>query len=178
MTEKEKMQYAKNYIDQLANGINPLNGEPIRDDDIVNNIHISRCLFYVSFVLQNSIENDKNSSKNKLPFNISAEQLSKFQFSDDGITISEIVKRINNLVDLETFKKLQYTVISDWLVDIGMLEVITKSDGKHSKRPTKQGEDLGIKTEQKTGYNGPYVAVTYNREAQQFIIDNLLDLVL
>ena len=78
---------------------------------------------------------------------------------------------------MEAFKKLQYTVISDWLVDIGMLEVITKSDGKHSKRPTKQGEDFGIKTEQKIGYNGPYIAVTYNREAQQFIIDNLLDLI-
>ena len=53
MTEKEKMQYAKNYIDQLANGINPLNGEAAQDNDIVNNIHISRCLFYVSSVLQN-----------------------------------------------------------------------------------------------------------------------------
>ena len=29
MTEKELLIHAKNYIDKLANGINPLTGEPV-----------------------------------------------------------------------------------------------------------------------------------------------------
>ncbi len=56
MTELETLERAKMYIDKLANGINPLNDEPVKDDDIVNNIRISRCLFYVSNILKNVIE--------------------------------------------------------------------------------------------------------------------------
>ena len=51
-TDQEIMQRAKLYIDKLANGINPLTDEPLREDDIVNNVRISRCLFYVSGVLE------------------------------------------------------------------------------------------------------------------------------
>ena len=38
MTELEKIAYAKSFIDKLANGINPLDGTPIPDDDVANNV--------------------------------------------------------------------------------------------------------------------------------------------
>jgi len=47
MTENEKIQYAKAFIDKLARGINPLDDSFIRDDDIVNNVRISRCFFCI-----------------------------------------------------------------------------------------------------------------------------------
>ena len=47
MTELEKIAYAKSFIDKLANGINPLDDTPIPDDDIANNVRLSRCFFYV-----------------------------------------------------------------------------------------------------------------------------------
>ena len=36
-------------------GINPLNGEKVKDDDLINNIRISRCLFYVNDVLNDIV---------------------------------------------------------------------------------------------------------------------------
>lgn len=36
MTEQEKLHHAKHYIDSLANGLNPLDGTPIPEQDIVN----------------------------------------------------------------------------------------------------------------------------------------------
>ena len=42
MTEQEKLHHAKHYIDSLANGVNPLDGTPIPEQDIVNNVKISR----------------------------------------------------------------------------------------------------------------------------------------
>ena len=48
MTEIEKIADAKTFIDKLANGINPLDDTPIPEDDIVNNIRLSCCFFYVS----------------------------------------------------------------------------------------------------------------------------------
>ena len=55
-TELEIMTHAKHYIDQMANGVNPLTGEPANESDIINNVRISRCLFYVSDVLRQVIE--------------------------------------------------------------------------------------------------------------------------
>ena len=51
MEEKEKIAIAQDWVRQLANGINPLNGNILKDDDVVNNVHISRCLFYVADLL-------------------------------------------------------------------------------------------------------------------------------
>lgn len=46
MDEVEKIKYTKAFIDSLAEEINPLNGEPILEDDLLNNIRISHCMFY------------------------------------------------------------------------------------------------------------------------------------
>ena len=51
MNDRNKSIIAKDWILKLANGINPLDGSAIPDGDIVNNVHISRCLFYVSELL-------------------------------------------------------------------------------------------------------------------------------
>lgn len=60
--------HAMDYIDDLARGINPFTKEEIDDNDIINNVKISRCLFYVSDVLDTVIAGDrlKNSKKHKL----------------------------------------------------------------------------------------------------------------
>ena len=57
MTELETLQRAKMYLDKLANGINPLTDSLLPDSDCVNQVRISRCLFYVSDVLRKLIEN-------------------------------------------------------------------------------------------------------------------------
>lgn len=56
MTEQEKLHRAKYYVDSLANGLNLLDGTPIPEQDIVNNVRISRCLFFVSDVLRKQID--------------------------------------------------------------------------------------------------------------------------
>ena len=79
MTEIEKIEYAKAYIDKLANGINPLTDQPIPDHELLNHVRISRCLFYVSDVLRQVAENggigkpEKKEKKKKQPFHLSAE---------------------------------------------------------------------------------------------------------
>lgn len=45
MEEMEILKRAKSYIDCLANGINPLVNQPIKEDDLVNNVKLSRCFF-------------------------------------------------------------------------------------------------------------------------------------
>ena len=57
MTELEKIEYAKSFIDKLADGINPLDDTPLREEDAANNVRLSRCFFYVSDILRQVIEN-------------------------------------------------------------------------------------------------------------------------
>lgn len=176
MTDLEIMQRAKTYMDKLANGINPLDDTTLSENDIVNNVRISRCLFYVSDVLRQVIENGGNISKKKTPkenFNISFEDVQKFSFSNTPIPVSEIAKRINEINPNDNMKKISYRHITDWLIGIEMLYLVTKPDGKTVKRPTENGNQLGITTELRHGMNGNYTVVLYDRNAQQFIIDNM-----
>lgn len=50
---------------KMANGINPLTGESVPDNDLINNIRISRCLFYVNNILGEVLENASKKKKTK-----------------------------------------------------------------------------------------------------------------
>lgn len=46
MTELDKIARAQMYLEKLANGIDPLTNTEVPQNDIVNNVRISRCMFY------------------------------------------------------------------------------------------------------------------------------------
>lgn len=164
------------YIDKLAKGINPLDDSIIPEEDIINNVRLSRCLFYVSDVLRQVIDNGGTVSVNnnkKEAFNIIFNEIEKFQFSDTPIPVSKIAELINSLVSNANMKKLTHKHITDWLISIEMLQINTKPDGKTTKKPTAHGNEIGITTEERIGLNGKYIVVLYDRQAQQFIVDNI-----
>ena len=176
MTELEKLQRAKIYIEKLANGINPLDDTSIPDNDVVNNIRLSRCFFYVADTLRQVIEKGGSisiSKPKKGKFIISPERAANFPFSNTGLPVSEIINRLNSLVDTESMKKLSHRQVTSWLVNIGMLTINVDSNGKNVKRPTSQGEEIGIYTEERNSMRGEYTVVMYNLEAQHFLIDNI-----
>ena len=57
MTDLETLERAKTYMEKLANGINPLDNSIIPDNDVVNNVRLSRCFFYIADVLRQVIDN-------------------------------------------------------------------------------------------------------------------------
>ena len=57
MTELEMIERAKMYMDKLANGVNPIDDTLAPEEDIINNVRLSRCFFFVSDVLRRVIEN-------------------------------------------------------------------------------------------------------------------------
>ena len=121
------------------------------------------------------IDKYKPDKKGKLPFVITREQLEKFQFSDEPISVSVITFRINSLVTDANRKKLRSSEITDWLVSIDFLAVVEISGHKY-KFPTKKGEALGLSVERREAESGElYDVVVYNRAAQELIIDNLAE---
>lgn len=180
MEEFEILCRAKTYIDKLANGINPLNNQMLEENDIVNNIRLSRCFFYVSDVLRQVIENGgvvRKSRNKRKPFQISDEELNKFEYSEEPSAITFIVKRINTLINQNEVKRLSYRVVLNWLKDIGVLEDANGRYGKAKVCPSKLGEELGLSIEKRINNRGEYFAIYYNRNAQEFIINHIQEII-
>ena len=178
MTDLEIMQHAKDYLDKLAKGIDPLTGREVPENDIINNIRISRCLNYVSDVLWQVIENGgvigAPPKKGELaPYALPFDARGRYAFGDWPLSASQIAQRLNELVDLEAMQKLKTTSITKFLLQSGLLFEEEGPGGSKNKRPTEAGWKLGIATQQRSGQNGDYTAVVYDRQAQQFILDNL-----
>ena len=182
MTELEKMQRAKMYIDKLANGINPLSDTALSSDSVLNEIHLLRCFFYVSDILQQVIDNGgqiKKIAKKRsdlLPFELSKERRSEILINEQPVMISHFTNQINSLINDEVMRKLKTTSLTEWLVEKAFLreELIHE---KRRKIPTVHGKNHGITVEERSGQYGTYTAVMYNSVAQQLLIDNLDEII-
>ena len=146
MTELELVQHAKTYLDKMANGVDPLTGEPINEGDLLNNVRISRCLFYVSGILEKVIANGGYvGTKPKVvkeEFALPDGAAASFRFSDKPIPVSEIAARLNELKQRENMKDLTGAKIADWLAAKGILEIRQDQQGKKHKE-TELTEDIG-----------------------------------
>ena len=174
MTELEKIAYARSFIDKLAKGINPLDGTRIPEGDIANNVRLSRCFSYVSEILGQVYENGGIGKIEKtIPFAVTAEQLRYFEYSQYGITASEITRRLSDVVKNPQMKSLSVQKLNQWLIEAGFLYEGTDLQGKPRKMPTEKGSQLGILTEKKMGRDGEYIAILFDTRAQHFIVDNI-----
>jgi len=178
MTEIEKAISAKDCMDKLSNGIDPISDEVLPKDTVLNNVELSRTFFYISDILRQVIENGGNVAKRAQnrsylpPFKLPVEQHNQIELTKDPAMIKQFTDRINSLIDENTMQKLKVTSITNWLVDNGFLceEII---NGKKRKKPTKEGENLGIYSEAREGQYGGYLAILYKESAQKHIVNNL-----
>ena len=175
MTEIEEIKYAKSIIESLARGINPLSGETISDDAVINNVKISRCLFYVIDVLEKLCQGEyiKKENITKAPFIIKEGELDNFDYADDGISMTDIIRRINDIVGYDG-RKIKRGLIIDWLIEDGFI-VESENSGHKFKLPTRKGIKAGIFIEERFGVNGSYRAVMYDKNAQRMIIEHLTE---
>ncbi len=174
MTELEKIAYARSFMEKLANGINPLDDTPIPENDLANNVRLSRCFFYVSDILRQVYENGGiGKVERTIPLAVTNEQLMRFEFSQYPITASEIARRLSDVVKNPQMKSLSVPKLNQWLIEAGLLYESTDHQGKPRKMPTDKGNQLGIFTEKKMGRDGEYIAILFDNRAQHFIIDNI-----
>ena len=181
MTEVEKIEYAKMFLDKLANGINPIDGSIIPQGDVVNNVRISRCLFFVSDILNQVIDNGgiaavkpavTEKKPKKLPYTITEEQLAQFEYSYKPISTTQIISRIIAIGPKENVKRFPKRKLVKWLITLGLIEE-EWIDYIRVRRPTERGEEMGISLGERQGPYGDYSTILYNLEAQHFIVDNI-----
>lgn len=171
--DQNKLQVAIDWINKLANGMNPIDGRVLPDSDIVNNVHVSRCLFYVSSLLE-GLEKKKSPQQKQyeLEFQFTPEIAAKVYIAEKT-GIAMFVKEINKVIP-DNMQPLTATKVTQWLVSIGYLEEREKGDGYKYKVPTELGTSIGISSAWKEGTHGQYLAISYDANAQRFLLENLL----
>ena len=171
MTELDKMKRAEMYIKKMAEGINPLTDEAVSDNDMINNVRISRCLYYVSDILKQVIANNGvvSSKSGSGPFYITDGQRTLLAPFEQPVFAKDIVERINEITAENGCKKFAARWITEYFVSLGMIE-----EGYNGKAATESGKEFGIITESRISMRGGEYAVNkYTPDAQRFIFDNL-----
>lgn len=203
MSEYEKLIRAQKYMEMLANGIHPVENTEIPETDVIHDVRITRCLFYVSGLLQSLIRTEQQKTDDCLTaadyaliesiaddavsrrkkrgrnaredFCIPEECIRNIPLSETAVSASMLVRCINSVIASENMKRLTYQHLTTWLKEIGVLtELINEDSGKRCLVPTEDGIMLGIRQKTREKKDGSVVVyAVYSRRAQQFVIDNL-----
>lgn len=175
MTESDMIARAKQYMEALSQGVNPLTGTPLLSGECASEERMKRCFAFTAQVLDKAYNDTlrkeyRTVRRDISNYHVSAEELSKFEYSDDPVGINKIRERFNALVDRTKVKPLKVTSITAFLLGAGLL-----AQGENEKYPTEAGMSVGITYAERTDpYTGrTYRQVVYTRAAQQFLVDNI-----
>ena len=150
------------YVDSLAKGVDPATGKILNDDTVLNRPDIIRMLYSIKEYMVEF--GPKKASK--VEFELSTVE----GIIESDTSVSNFVKKINDVNCKENMKPLSYRVINAWLIKEGYLEI--SRDNK--KIPTSKGEGIGLYKEiRQSAYGIPYLVVLFNENAQKFILRNL-----
>ena len=169
---------AKAYMDALANGIDPISGEVIPEGEVVRQERLMNCFHYISDVLEEVLRVDatKKQPSAEQPFQPHLLDYSGFSLSETPITISELVKRINDCRP-EYMQKLKRTGVVNWLVEQRYIQRV-EINGRSCVRLGERSADIGLSEETRFGEDGrTFTVVVYPKGAQQLILEHLAAIV-
>ena len=176
MEELDVLKRAQFYVEQMANGVNPLTGEIIDENDFVNNVRISRCLFFVNEKLKELIDNGgevgakKRRAKEKFVFN--KDKIDAINTEDRAICLSEIIRNVKKAYDDRC--RLTYADVASILQEKGLL---IANDGAGPKLvASPQAEQFGIRSELVHGRDGDYYRTLYDLRGQKLVLSLLEEL--
>ncbi len=173
--ENSYLYQAKKYLEALGNGSDPLSGEKLPDDTVLNRAEIARAFLNAGSFISMYLEGQLPSGDSRKPFDPMQADLSAFKAADKPVSLSALVKNINSLCDLSSMQPLDFRQVRSWAIKSGLLEK-TEYNGKSRWTATKDGENIGIFCVCRT-YNDEDCLVTlYDQKAQQFIADNLVSI--
>ena len=176
MTELETIVFTKGFIDKMAQGINPINGEKLPATDLLNNVRVSRCLYLVSDYLRQIIENGglhvDPPRRSCVPFALSPEAVVQFPFSDTPLTLQDLVNRLNSLTGRSDMASLHPQSLTAALAEKGLLEVSVQAKTQ-TVSVTQEGLAAGLLMQEKRLAGSVCQVLTLDLQAQALVLDLL-----
>ncbi|MBQ9225645.1 MAG: hypothetical protein IJ177_05590 [Fibrobacter sp.] len=185
--ESKILERAEMYLRKLACGVNPLTEETLPENDTCRQERISKCLLYVADYLQQIVCPKPKAAKAEKPLTpkrkreqanqelaLTEETLAKFEFSEEPLSLSGIVRRVNSLIpEGSGMMPLMYADVAEVLTQEGYLQKQEGVAGKETNLPTPQGEEKGF-VRAEADIRGHFSIYTKcNVDAQKFVIENI-----
>lgn len=172
------LRRAQMYIEAMSQGINPVTGEVVCDNDTLNNIKVSRCLFFVNDILKELICNNGKLHREKVPrvqkqnFVYNEHLMQQVTVCNTPISLSEIIRNILKIYGDET--KLTYKMVAELLLNKGIYIKNAENSPKYIATP--ESKKYGIYTELRHTMQGDRLITLYNSEGQKYLLSLLKDL--
>ena len=177
-------QKAIQYMEKLLQGINPVDGSRIENESFVYDEKVRNCFRYIRSVLETHSEALQDIPKNRHiyqqieDFNLTFEERKSIPVTNDCISEKEFINNINTLIDANFVKPLKRGAVKKWLLRKGFLEEVVGYDKKKHKWPTDAGKEIGLSLEKRVSEeNHVYTVMMFNRDAQQFVADNIGEII-
>ena len=185
--ENKILERAEMYLRKLSCGVNPLTEETLPEGDTCRQERISKCLLYVADYLQQivcpkpkaaKVEKQEKPKRKREFANqelaLTEETLAKFEFSEEPLSLSGIVRRVNALIpEGSGMMPLMYADVAEVLTQEGYLQKQEGVAGKETNLPTPQGEEKGF-VRAEADIRGHFSIYTKcNVYAQKFVIENI-----
>ncbi len=187
------LERAEMYLRKLSCGVNPLNEEPLLEGDVCRQERISKCLVYVADYLKtkvmpvmarhekaNTVKQTKNLKSHQMrelaskELVFTPEMLSKFKISEEPVSLSGLIRRLNVLISQESnMMPLVYADVAEVLSKEGILLKEEGEKGKDLNLPTSHGEELGFAKVEADIRGHHSIYTKCNADAQKFILDNI-----
>lgn len=170
----EKLIQAREVLTKIADGINPLNGQPINEKDFVHDPRMIRNFFYISEVMNDAIRYYARSHMKKLTdFIISEDEKLRVALPESKIGVTEFAKRINFVIDPYKSKKMTGTDLNKQLKKMGILSEEKGEDGKPRTIINEKSGEYGIEMEKRSFNGREYDMIVFNDQGKKFLLDNL-----
>ena len=180
MEELLKLKRAKDYMQALAEGVDPISGQEIPENDVANQVRLCRCFSYVASVLDKVIQNGGmvgGGAKVVVRLGLTEEQKQTVNLSERPIGITELAKRILAAAGVDRMRGVSGVHMAAWLLDKGFLEEEFDDEEELQRVPSEAGMALGISKIMRETTYGVKPMNLYSIEAQQFVLDNLDEII-
>ena len=188
MNKAQIIRHTKNYMDMLAQGVDPIRNEKIEADSVVLQPRMQKCFAFVAELLDELVENhgfvpltSDDSVRYEIieiksAFSLSEEQVHRISVSAKPITPNAFLNNINRVVDHAQMEKLSIKSINAWLLAQGFITE-TKEPAmvnRTIRRPTDKSE-IGIQEEEITDAETGEIKrrMVLTLQAQAYLLDHL-----
>ena len=178
MKDINNLQQAKECLEKLAAGIDPLTDEAIGENNVLCNKNVISCLSLAAEALESQIQEldgraARDKKQGRKAFFITESQFRKLSLNNGECKVSDIAKEINRVTEENGTNTMQAVWINNWLESVGLL--FRNNDG--NRVATDDGNEIGIKTVVEHTANVPDNYTNYySLHAQTYIYDHLRDI--
>lgn len=172
--EREKIAKAREMVQKMAGGTNPLDGQPLADDCFLHDPRMVRCLHFIQEVLRKTLEEPfRAGSRKPSAFAISREEKKRVQMPKGKIGINEFARCVNEVIDTGKSRKLTGIEINRQLKRMGVLGEQVLDDGKMRTIVRPESSGYGIESEKRNQNGNEYEMVLFNEDGKKYLLENI-----